>query len=342
MRKSFILILMVIATISAIKSIADETQRHDPLRELNERAEAGDGKALYNLATVYENGYDSIAPDTARSVKLYQLSARAGYAPAQNYLGFLYFNGNGIKQDIDSALYWMAKAAGNGDAKAANNLGYLLAHSEVVTRDYPQAVSWLTKAAEAGLPSAQANLAELVSQGLGTETDTIKAASLYDKAIEGGLSDAGFKLIALMGEKWEKLPADTLMPLGRQYYLGRAPFVGVTIFDIAAEKGSVDALALLGDAYSKGLGVEYDHDRSLNYFLTAALADQPSAQFVIGELIDMFPDALDNEESLALIKQEVAEDTQDRAIYDARYWYEKAALQGVTNAEIASRLLLGI
>ena len=64
------------------------TERRMAVRKLAERADSGGAKALYDLAMLYDTGYDSIPVDSARSTALYRLSAERGYAPAQNYLGF--------------------------------------------------------------------------------------------------------------------------------------------------------------------------------------------------------------------------------------------------------------
>lgn len=298
------------------------TRERHAVRQLVERAGEGDAKSLYHLATLHDTGYDSIPVDSAVSTALYRLSAEKGYAPAMNYLGYRYFNGDYVRQDIDSALYWMAKAAGLGDVKAASNLGYLLSHDDAVTRNYPQAVYWLTKAADAGLPVAQSLLADLLRQGLGAPKDTARAEALYTSAIEHGLQDAELKLLSMKGRGWESLAPDSAVALGRYYYTHRAPFIGVTLFENAAAHDNPDALALLGDAYSRAVGVEYDHDKSVAYFLRAAQLGQPSAQFVIAELLDIFPDALSD------------------TIPGAPYWYEKAADAGITDAEAAADRLL--
>ena len=315
------------------------TRERLALRELSAKASSGDPKAIYNLATLHDTGYDSIPVDSAASTALYRLSAEKGYAPAMNYLGFRYFNGDYVRQDIDSALYWLAKAAGAGDAKAASNLGYLLSHDDAVTRDYPQAVYWLTKASDAGLPVAQSLLADLLRQGLGIPKDTARAERLYTSAIEHGLQDAELKLLSMKGREWEKLSPDSAVTLGRYFYTHRAPFIGITLFENAAAYYNPAALALLGDAYSRAVGVEYDHDRSLAYFLRSALLGQPSAQFVIGELLDIFPDALADSIPSSIIT-EFYPDSLPPSIFTAPYWYDKAAAAGITNAETASNYLL--
>lgn len=315
------------------------TKERVALRELSLRAAEGDAKAIYNLATLHDTGFDSIPIDSAASTALYRLSAEKGYAPAMNYLGFRYFNGDYVRQDVDSALYWLAKAAGAGDAKAASNLGYLLSHDAEVTRDYPQAIYWLTKAADSQLPVAQSLLADLLRQGLGAPKDTARAEMLYTAAIEHGLQDAELKLLSMKGREWEKLSPDSAVTLGRHYYSRRAPFIGVTLFENAAAYDNPDALALLGDAYSRAVGVEYDHDKSLAYFLKAALLGQPSAQFVIGELLDIFPDALSDSIPTTVIT-EFYPDSLPSSLYTAQYWYDKASAAGISNAGTAADSLL--
>lgn len=316
------LILFLLAAANAV--CGDVSGRRKALRELSQRAASLDPKALYDLASLHDKGYDSIPVDSARSTALYRLSASLGYPRAQNYLGFRYFKGEFVRQNVDSALFWLTKAAENGDPSAANNLGYLLSEGDVVGKDYAGAAFWLKKAAAAGLPQAESQLADLFCKGHGVEKDTAEAISLYNRAIEGGLRDAEIKLLAMMGKKWERLPADSAVSLGRFYYSHRAPVAAVTLFENAAASGNPDALALLGDAYSKGYGVEYNHDISIDFFLRAANAGQPSAQFIIAELLDIFPDALPD------------------SVPPAVFWYGKAAASGITDAsEATQRLIYG-
>ena len=397
------LCIKIILSVAAAGALAATPDRV-AVRHVAGLAAKGDPKGLYDLAVLHDMGYDSIPVDSARSTALYRLSAEAGYAPAQNYLGFRYFNGEGVHQDVDSALYWLAKAAGQGDAKAANNLGYLLANSDRVTRDYPQAMKWLGKAADAGVATAESLLADLYRQGLGTPPDTVKAEALYGKAILHGLRDAELKLLAMKGHAWERLPADSLLLLGQYHYTHGAPIIGVTLFENVASPASPEtaetssptttqtpssdtaqtsspemvqtssggrentnteaanettkakALSLLGDAYSRGVGVPYDHDKSVEYYLRGALLGDPSAQFVIAELIDIFPDALTDlystlgepskpctstepfNPSEQTISSELPKLTPEQQT--AEYWYEQAARQGITDAETATLRLL--
>ncbi len=329
-------LIYYIIVLLGVAAMPEVSKQRLAVREVAQKASLGDAKALYDLAMLHDMGYDSIPVDSMRATLLYRLSAERGYAPAQSYLGYRYFNGEAVRQDVDSALFWMAKGAANGDAKAANNLGYILANSELVTRDYPQALYWLTKAADAGLPAGLSQLADLYRRGLGCEADTARAESLYVEAIHKGLQDAELKLLAMKGRKWETLSADSALSLGKYHYSHGAPVIAVTLFEnIIAGKGATaadtkemaKALALLGDAYSRGMGVEYDYARSTNLFYEAALRGDPSAQFVIAELLDIFPDALDSIST-------------DPELINASYWYEKAAAEGITDAATATVRLL--
>lgn len=336
----FLLLLTAFAGVAA-SAVDDATRRTAAVREIARKAAEGDAKALYDLAMLHDMGYDTVPLDSARSTELYRMSAQKGYAPAQNYLGFRYFNGDYVARDVDSALFWLVKAAGNGDAKAAGNLGYLLAFDNSVTRDYPQAIRWLTIAADAGLPSGEALLGDVYRMGLGTAPDTLRAAALYTDAIQKGLHDAEKKLLAMMGRRWTALAADSALAIGKYYYTHGAPVAGVTLFENAAGKGNPEALALLGDAYSRALGVDYSHERSLGYFLKAALLGNVPASFVIAELLDIFPDALKEEGPDSIIREAYAGQEIPPDLYSAAYWYEKAAEGGVTDAAGATGMLLG-
>lgn len=308
----------------------------EELDELSARAEGGDGEALYILATIYDNGYDngvdSIPVDSIESTRLYRLSAEAGFLPAMNYLGYRLLRGEGgAERDTAEGLKWLAKAASQGDAKAASNLGYLLTEGELVEQDLQAGIAWLSKAAEAGLPVAQSLLGEKYQKGIGVEKDSVMAETLYREAFERGLIDAGYKLYDLKKDSYEALSPREKVIEGKYFYQRNAPSEGVKLFYMAADEGDAEALALLGDAYSRAIGVPYDYDLSLRYYVEAARRGNPSAQFVVGELLEIFPDALNKfngDENFAPLSP------------DPSWWFEQAASQGITDAETASDRLL--
>lgn len=257
--------------------------------------------------------------------------AQEGDVEAMNYLGYLLLSGaEGVAKDPGAGLSWLAKAASLGDAKAASNLGWLYLQGEVVEASPETAAGWLRTAADKGLPIAQSLLGDLYRDGLGVARDSVAADSLYREAFEHGLADAGFKLYALNEGKYAVLPPEGKVAAGKYYYLRGAPSEGVKLFYMASDEGDAEAKALLGDAYTRAIGVPYDYALSKKYYVEAALGGNAPAQFVVGELLDIFPDALSDFD----LPEEATE---------AAYWYGKAAEAGVTDAAIASdRLLKGI
>ena len=319
------------------------------VRELVSRAQQGDPKAIYDLASLHDIGYDSIPVDSARSTSLYLLSAEKGYAPAQNYIGFRLYKGEGTPRDISGGIYWLEKAAVSGDAKAANNLGWILLQGEDVERDPEKTAFWFRKAAEGGLPAGQAQYADMLRTGYGVPADTLRADSLYCRAIEGGLRDAEAKLLAMQHRRWKSLSPSEALQLGLHHYTHRAPVIGVTLFDQVRRdtEGTIPdsltstrarALAMLGDAYTRAIGVDYDHDLAVECFAEAAALGNPSAQFIIGELLEIFPDAL--QDFISTNPSATLSPTHLPLPTDASSWLQKAAEAGVTDAATANRLLL--
>ena len=62
-------------------------------------------------------------------VDLYTSASRLGFAGAQNNLGDLYETGNGVNQDIPTAIYWYTRAAERGEPTAYYSLSSVLGKS---------------------------------------------------------------------------------------------------------------------------------------------------------------------------------------------------------------------
>ncbi|MDE7380729.1 MAG: sel1 repeat family protein [Muribaculaceae bacterium] len=298
------------------------------LRSLVERADSGDMVSIYHLARLYDTGYDSIPCDTIEAMRLYRRAAELNYPPAQNLYGFRLYNGIGGAKDINAGLEWIEKAALNGDPTATNNLGWLLLEGEGVEHDAEKAAFWLTRSAQNGVPSAMILLGDLYREGKGVEkADTAHALSLYNRALERGMRDVWPRIYSMKHQEWSLLPPEEKVAVGMYYYPRLAPEIGVRIFEAAATEGNVKSMALLGDALSRGVGIAYDHAKSTDYLFRAAKGGDPYAAFVIAEMLEMFPDALNGL-------------TDDNDLKDAQSWYEKAAQKGVRTAEEATRNLL--
>ena len=80
--------------------------------------EAGNGKALHNLAVLYAEGIDG-KPDYATAAKWFRKAADYGIADSQYNLAVLYARGIGVEQNRTEAYKWFALAAKDGDAESA-------------------------------------------------------------------------------------------------------------------------------------------------------------------------------------------------------------------------------
>jgi hypothetical protein len=87
--------------------------------------------------------------------------AQQGYPNAQNYLGYMYLNGQGVDQDNSKALEWYEKAATLGHAPSQYSLGYMYHQGVGVATDLVRATFWYQKAADQGNEEAKEILKEI-------------------------------------------------------------------------------------------------------------------------------------------------------------------------------------
>lgn len=90
--------------------------------------------------------------------------------------------------------------ANHGDANAQNNLGVMYAEGQGVPQNYEQAAIWFTKAANQGITGAQFNLGLMYSEGLGVPKDDKQAAVLFTKVANTGHADTQFGLALMYAE----------------------------------------------------------------------------------------------------------------------------------------------
>ena len=82
--------------------------------------------------------------------------AEQGDVEAQNRLGVIYYDGEGVKQDKDEGVRWLTKAAEQGHPSAQYDMGFIHYNGNVVEHDKAESLRWFTKAAEQGDLLAQA------------------------------------------------------------------------------------------------------------------------------------------------------------------------------------------
>lgn len=82
------------------------------------------------------------------AMQWYRRASVLGSADAENSIGFMYDNGQGVPQDFTEAMRWYQKAADRGFATAQYNIGRMYELGEGVAPDIAQARGWMERAAE--------------------------------------------------------------------------------------------------------------------------------------------------------------------------------------------------
>jgi hypothetical protein len=88
--------------------------------------------------------------DFAEAFCLWRPLAMQGHVEASYHLGWLYANGNGLRVDIDKAIYWWQRSAFQGHADAMFALALAYTNGEGIKKDHHEAFKWYRKAAENG------------------------------------------------------------------------------------------------------------------------------------------------------------------------------------------------
>jgi len=171
-------------------------------RALLGRAKQSDPEAEWEVADRYGDGCKNhsgkilVKRSRKKAAQWFRRAAEHGLGPAQNTLGVLLSNGDGVKKDIGEALSWMRKAFHAGDTCAAQNIA--ITYRQI--GDLRTAVKWFRKSADAGDGDALVQLGIHYYWGKGVRKNP-KAAVRYFRVAtkakyisEVGRDDAFFLL----------------------------------------------------------------------------------------------------------------------------------------------------
>lgn len=125
-------------------------------------AEGGDVAAMRNLGHLYRWG-QGVTQNVDTAMDWYRRAAEAGFDRAQTNLAAIYLQGDGgVPVNYDEALKWFAAAARQGNAVAQYNLGLMYELGLGVEKSEALALGWYNNAAKAGQPEALERLSQLV------------------------------------------------------------------------------------------------------------------------------------------------------------------------------------
>jgi uncharacterized protein len=128
--------------------------------------------------------------DFKESVKQWRDPANKGDPDAQFNMAQAYKLGRGVKQDLNIAADWYAKAAKQGHLQAADSYGHLLHYQGKVVAALP----YLQASSERGEPRAQYLLATELFNGVHLQKDWVGAYAYMTRASATGLAPASRSL----------------------------------------------------------------------------------------------------------------------------------------------------
>jgi TPR repeat protein len=228
-----------------------------------ESAKLGFAAAEYEIGELYYYGR-GVKQDYVKSLEWYQRAAQKNYAIALNDIGAAYESGKGVKIDGKEAVSWYLKASEIGSSKADYNVGIRYKEGDFLPQDYAKAFFYFERSAQAGDDSSQYELAKLYEEGLGVKVDVAKAMTWANRAVIAGNTNAQ-------------------VLVGRFYATGfgvaKDEARAARIFKDAAMKGHRLGQYKLALCYTEGKGVEKDLKVAAEWLTKAADGDYGLAQY---------------------------------------------------------------
>jgi uncharacterized protein len=171
-------------------------------RALLARAKRGDPEAEWEVADRYGDGCKNhsgkivVRRSRRKAAQWFRRAAGHGLSAAQNTLGVLLSNGDGVRKSVDEALAWLRKAFHAGNACAGQNIA--ITYREI--GELRTAVKWFRKSAVAGEGDALIQLGIHYYWGKGVRKNPkaavrcFRLASKVKNISEAGRDDAFFLL----------------------------------------------------------------------------------------------------------------------------------------------------
>lgn len=118
-------------------------------------ADKGDAESQFEVAYRNESGETPHGKNLAKAVEYYTKAANQGHRGAQHNLGVFYYQGTGVKSDMEKARRYFSAAAQQGKSDSMRNLGVMYENGQGVARNLLLASKWYRDAVEAGNKEAE-------------------------------------------------------------------------------------------------------------------------------------------------------------------------------------------
>lgn len=254
------------------------------------------------------------------------------------YLGQMCYEGEGDKKDLKGALACFCESGRRGNPEAQYRAGRMYYKGEGTKVNYDEAFGWFGKAAEQGHSDAMFEMASMLAQGHGFPQNIYSSLYWMQKSAAAGNETAA-----------EFFPSMCSTMAAKAYSKGD-PAYALKLALLLAELGDAEAQCFCGKLYLTGKGTEKDPDKAVEWLTKSAEQGYEDAEYTLGDLyFDRFSKGEDMIQNLMKSYswyQKVADRGDAQAQYrcgmlcfameaddKARYWLEKAAAQGLKEAQ---------
>lgn len=206
MRKLCLTVVLAVITTLVVCCPVTFAQENERIKDVLVRAERGDALMQYVLGKMYYDG-NNVEQNYESAAFWFEKAARSNLN-AKFMLGMMYHDGKGVHQSYNRALRWYTDAADQGHIYAQFTLGVMYYNAVGVARDYAKALYYYELSAEQGDVDGQLALGHMYDVGFGTEKDHVKAVMWYTIAQRSGNRLAGEVLREIEAEVDAKTLAD--------------------------------------------------------------------------------------------------------------------------------------
>ena len=213
-------------------------------------------------------------------------AAQQGDVNAQMAVAEKLKTGAGAQTNAQEVADWYAKAAAQGDPQAAYELAQMYLEGNGVARDIESAVSYLELSADKGYAPAQYMLGEMYQTG----NDVLKQDALQ-----------GFLWWLQASRQGDAQATSALSQIPAKQLAAYRYAQQIDSLLQQAQQGEADSLALAGEMFQSGIGVERNAEKAAELFMQAAQAGSARAHYHLFVLYDKGEGALPKDEEKAYL-----------------------------------------
>lgn len=254
------------------------------------------------------------------------------------YLGQMYYDGEGVKKDWQGALAYFCGSGRRGNPEAQYRAGLMYYRGEGTKVNYDEAFGWFGKAAEQGHADAMFEMSNMLAQGHGVPRNVYSSLYWMQKS-----AIAGNETVA------ELFPSMCSSMAAKAYANGNHR-LALDVALLLAQMGDADAQCFCGKLYLAGDGTEKDLDKGVEWLTKAGEQGNEKAEHILGSLyFSLFAKGEDPGQNYIksyhwFRKAAQRGDAEAQCKCgclcfamgeddEARYWLEKAAAQGLQEAQ---------